>query len=130
MQKLMSLILLTTFIITGCVQKTGTQQLSSLSQTTLDEMIQDGVTTKHEVLDLLGVCYEVVDAAEEKWVYTLTERRAKSMNFIPLINLFYHGARSKTKVVTIVFDKNQVVCYHEFIEQQETKTAGVIPYLF
>ena len=130
MKKLMSLILLTTFIITGCVQKTGTQQLSTLSEATLDEMIQDGVTTKHEVLDLLGVNYELIKEAEEKWVYTLTERQAKSMNFIPLINLFYHGARSNTKTVTIVFDRNHVVLSHAYAEHRETKTAGVIPYLF
>jgi len=130
MKKLMILVLFTTFIITGCVQKSGTDQLSFLSEKLVDEMIQDGVTTKKDILNLFGVGYEVNQEREEQWVYTLTEKQAKSMNFIPLFNLFYHGTRNKTTTLIITYDSDYVVKSHEFKEQSETETGGVIPYLF
>lgn len=130
MKKLMILVLFTTFIITGCVQKSGTDQLSFLSEKLVDEMIQDGVTTKKDILNLFGVGYEVNQEREEQWVYTLTEKQAKSMNFIPLFNLFYHGTRNKTTTLIITYDSDYVVKSHEFKEQSETETGGVIPHLF
>lgn len=130
MKKLMILVLFTTFFITGCVQKSGTDQLSFLSEKTVDEMIQDGVTTKTDILNLFGVGYEVDHESQEQWVYTLTEKQAKSMNFIPLFNLFYHGTRNKTTTLTITYDSRHVVQSHELKEQRETQTGGVIPYLF
>lgn len=130
MKKIMILILFTTFIITGCVQKSGTNQLSSLSEKAINEMIQDGVTTKQDILNHFGVGYELNQERQEQWVYTLIEKQAKSMNFIPLFNLFYHGTRNKTTTLTITYDNSHIVKSHEFNEQKETETAGVIPYLF
>ncbi|WP_420420982.1 hypothetical protein [Simkania sp.] len=130
MKKLMTFILFTTFIITGCVQKSGTNQLSSLSETSVDKMIQDGVTTKQDILNQFGVGYELMYEKQETWVYRLSEIQAKSLNFIPLLNLFYHGNRNKTSTLTITYDSSNIVCHHEFTQHMENETAGIIPYLF
>ncbi|MCB1075406.1 MAG: hypothetical protein KDK59_07720 [Simkania sp.] len=130
MKKLMILILFTAFIITGCVQKSGTNQLSLLSETSLNTIILDGVTTKQDILNQFGVGYKLIHNEQEKWVYTLSEKQAKAMNFIPLLNLFYHGNRNKTSTLIITYDSKNVVCHHEFTQHMETETAGIIPYLF
>jgi len=128
----MGILLLTTFIITGCVQKAGSSELSKLTEANLHESIQDGATTKQEILVRFGLAHKMEknQRGDETWVYSFAQKTAKSINFIPFINLLYHGTHDINKELTLTFNEEDTVIQHHLdLHICDTK-EGAIPSLF
>ena len=83
--------------------------------------ILSGVTTKSEVLDLLGYdFYLIINAKnEEVWIYSLKDIKNWARNFIPY-NIFSRGFDVNREKVFIIYNESGVVekcLFHNYSEK-------------
>lgn len=73
--------------------------------------VKEGVTTKAEVLSLLGEpTYTMMNPdGNEILMYTRTEMRESPKNFIPVYGIFHSEMDMKTQSATIMIDSTGVV---------------------
>ena len=96
-------------ILIGC-STDGTRALKDESHSSIHAKIQEGVTTKSQVILALGTPSDTsfTDNGQEILKYEFTRYTPKLRNFIPY-NFFSHGQNGVRKEVVILIDDNGLV---------------------
>lgn len=87
--------------------------------------IQDGVTTKRDVIRKLGLMYKKGTDASGRATATWTFKQSKSTakSFIPGSAFIPGAVLTYYQSVSIVLDANEVVTSHSFLESTQEKTG-------
>ena len=112
-------------VFSACENKSKHQQLRTVTSTDTDRFIQDGQTTKEDILGFLGHDFTVeLDAQNrERWVYSHMQSKPLTRNFIPF-NFFSQGYDVKHTQIVIVFDEEDVVTKHYFHRYEDQIKMG------
>jgi outer membrane protein assembly factor BamE (lipoprotein component of BamABCDE complex) len=109
MKRIIVLIVLLTLCLTllGCMS-IGNKEIMDTSKTS---QIQEGKTTKAEIISLLGEPNHTTSMpnSEEMLMYTYTQSATRPTTFIPVIGLFAGGVDMKGKTLSFRFDKNGIL---------------------
>ncbi len=117
-----SLLLLTlAVVLTGCASSGHELDQNKVSQ------IKKGVTTKTQVLELVGKPEEVAinDAGESTWTYRYTHTSAQAQNFIPIVGAFDSGYDTQVQTTTVTFTTDGIVKSMSTGYGGDTVNAGV-----
>ncbi len=92
-------------MIMGCATVGTKIESDKLSQ------IKEGVTTKQQVVSLIGKPSTVSLSPDGKEIFTYQYAHAsnRASNFIPVVGLFTGGIDTKQETTQILIDKNNVV---------------------
>lgn len=102
--------LLSALTLGGCATS-GNQALGSADQSTIDQRIVAGKTTKRDVQAYLGGpdSINLTDGGQEVWQYSHAKTSVNAASYIPIVGLFAGGSTVDQKILTILFDKKGVV---------------------
>lgn len=117
-----NLIILVAFILTGCAT-VGTK----IDQDKLS-LIKEGVTTKQELIGLLGKPYMVTLTSDGKtmFLYQYVKASNRAVNFIPGVNLLAGGMDMNQQIAQVLIDKNNIVEKYIFNDSQSEINSGVL----
>jgi len=89
--------------------------------------IKEGVTTRGEVLELLGNPYgtSLTDDGKEKLNYVFVRMNTKARNFIPFIGLFIGGADTEKETLQILIGKDGKVEKQSYNKANEEVKLGL-----
>ncbi len=136
MKCILSFIIPFFLILSGCVSGGNP---SILDQTAVGQ-IKEGVTTKDEVMKLLGKPNSVgrgsgtfpgmvpalpaVPLKYEVWTYQHVSVETDAATFIPIVGLVAGGATSHVNSLTLYFDENGIVKYIQSHEAESKSGMG------
>ena len=124
--KSLFLCLITTIILVGCTT-VGNEKMKNQTQSSIQQQITEGKTTKTEIQSLLGNAANVsfTDAGNEIWTYRYSRATPQAINFIPVVSLFTRGADVTTKELVVMFDKNNLVSKYTLREVTDVVKSGL-----
>ncbi|MBN4801987.1 outer membrane protein assembly factor BamE [Enterobacter asburiae] len=98
--------------VAGCASS-GNQQLKNETETSVQNKIQEGKTTKAEVKSVFGSPDSVsyTDGGNEIWKYAFAKVKVNGTSFIPFYGLFHNGTNGTKKELTILFKDDKVQKY-------------------
>ncbi len=106
------MIALSAALLAGCASS-GNQQLKNETETSVQNKIQEGKTTKAEVKSIFGspdtVSY--TDGGNEIWKYSFAKVKVNGTTFIPFYGLFHNGTNGTKKELTVLFKDDKVQKY-------------------
>lgn len=110
--------------LAGCASS-GNQQLKNETETSVQNKIQEGKTTKPEVKAVFGSPDEVsyTDGGNEIWKYSFAKVKVNGTSFIPFYGLFHNGTNGTKKELTILFKDDKVQKYTMAESAINTKTG-------
>lgn len=113
-------------LVSGCASR-GNESLRDVSESTIMESVQDGVTTKEQVRQKFGSPLNVsfTETGREIWKYEFVALTADAVNFIPLLNKLGSSASGKKKELAVLFDENGVVYRHIMSESKIARKTGI-----
>jgi hypothetical protein len=104
----------------------GNVSLKDESAASVDQKIQDGVTTKADLRKAFGDASETsfTEGGAEIWRYVYVTSKVKAVSFVPYVNLLESGANVDKRELVILFGADGVVRKHTMnVSKQETKTG-------
>ncbi|WP_051516909.1 hypothetical protein [Herbaspirillum sp. RV1423] len=114
-------------LLAGCAS-TGNQALANVDQTSVDQHLIKGKSTKADVLAYLGAANSVTTnnstPAGETWMYMYASSQAKGATFIPVVGLFAGGATGNSKVLMVFFDAQGIVSRYTFSSSNNDTRLG------
>lgn len=98
--------------VAGCASS-GNQHLKNETETSVQNKIQEGKTTKAEVKSVFGSPDSVsyTDGGNEIWKYSFAKLKVNGTSFIPFYGLFHNGTNGTKKELTILFKDDKVQKY-------------------
>lgn len=98
--------------LVGCASS-GNQQLKNETETSVQNKIQEGKTTKAEVKSFFGSpdAVSYTDGGSEIWKYSFANVKVNGTTFIPFYGLFHNGTNGTKKELTILFKDDTVKKY-------------------
>ncbi|HEY4436021.1 MAG TPA: hypothetical protein VGN40_07640 [Lelliottia sp.] len=98
--------------LAGCASS-GNQQLKNETETSVQNKIQEGKTTKAEVKSFFGSpdAVSYTDGGNEIWKYAFAKVKVNGTTFIPFYGLFHNGTNGTKKELTILFKDDTVQKY-------------------
>jgi len=95
-------VIVATCFITGCASTGQRMDPAKISQ------IEDGVTTRTQVIELLGNPYgtSLTDDGKEKLNYMFVRMRTKARSFIPFVGMFFWGADTEKETLQILIGED------------------------
>lgn len=120
MQKI--LILFLCLFLIGCATSGKLIDQDKLSQ------IKEGITTKEEVINLLGKpeMISLTSDAKEIMMYHHLEYKTRASTFIPVVGLMTGGADMKQQILQILIDKNGKVEKFIFNDSGSKINSGLL----
>ncbi|MBI3756411.1 MAG: outer membrane protein assembly factor BamE [Deltaproteobacteria bacterium] len=124
--KSLVLCLIAVTILSGCATA-GNEKMKDQTQSTIQEQITEGKTTKAEVQAALGNATTVsfTDGGNEIWTYKYSRATPQAQNFIPVVNLINRSFDVKTKELVVMFDKNNIVSKYTMREINDVVKSGL-----
>ena len=121
-----SVIVTFSFILLGC-STDGTRALKDESHASIHAKIQEGVTTKNQVILSLGTPSDTsfTETGQEILKYEFTRYTPKLRNFIPY-NFFSLGQNGDRKEVVILLDERGIVKKLVMNEAKVEKRFGIV----
>ena len=119
------IVILIGLFIVGCTT-VGNKTLKYETRESLEEKIQEGITTKEEILKMLGDPLDTnfTDSGFEILRYSFSRSTPKAKNFIPY-NFFSVGSDVKKKELVILFNENDIVKRFSMIESEVDISSGL-----
>ncbi|PWB60130.1 MAG: hypothetical protein C3F18_00085 [Nitrosomonadales bacterium] len=110
----------------GCATA-GNEKMKDQNQSSMQQKITEGKTTKAEVQAAMGDANTVsfTDSGNEIWTYKYSRATPQLQSFIPIVNLFSRGADVNTKELVVLFDKNNVVSKYTMRETNDVVKSGI-----
>lgn len=110
--------------LAGCASS-GNQQLKNETETSVQNKIQEGKTTKSEVKAVFGSpdAVSYTDGGNEIWKYSFAKVKVNGTSFIPFYGLFHNGTNGTKKELTILFKDDKVQKYTMAESAINTKTG-------
>lgn len=98
--------------LVGCASS-GNQQLKNETETSVQNKIREGTTTKAEVKSFFGSpdAVSYTDGGNEIWKYAFAKVKVNGTTFIPFYGLFHNGTNGTKKELTILFKDDTVQKY-------------------
>lgn len=98
--------------VAGCASS-GNQKLKNETETSVQNKIQQGKTTKAEVKSIFGSpdAVSYTDGGNEIWKYAFAKVKVNGTTFIPFYGLFHNGTNGTKKELTILFKDDKVQKY-------------------
>ncbi|OOL17683.1 lipoprotein [Bombella intestini] len=114
------------FVLAGCTSS-GNTSIKNETSTTVDQKIQDGITTKDQVRTMYGdpLSINFTDSGHEVWKYLFSKSRANGTNFIPYYSAFSSGTHGQAKTLLIIYDDHGRVWHHSFTASDMSAHSGV-----
>ncbi|MBA5727646.1 hypothetical protein [Bombella mellum] len=114
------------FALAGC-SSYGNRSIKDETAATVDQKIQDGVTTKDQVKTMFGDPLEInyTDGGREVWKYEFKTLHENGENYIPYYSAFSNGRHGKAKTVLIIYDDKGHVWHHTFSMSKIATHNGV-----
>jgi outer membrane protein assembly factor BamE (lipoprotein component of BamABCDE complex) len=121
-----SVIITFSFILLGC-STDGTRALKDESHASIHAKIQEGITTKNQVILALGTPSDTsfTETGQEILKYEFTRYTPKLRNFIPY-NFFSLGQNGDRKEVVILLDDKGIVKKLVMNEAKVEKRFGIV----
>lgn len=112
---------------TGCTT-VGSASLENETQSSVQDTITRGVTTRAQVVSRLGVPLETsyTDSGLEIIRYEYSRFTPTVTTFIPYVNLFSSGAKEEKKELVILLDENRVVKQFAMNESKQRIREGIL----
>ncbi|MBV1829700.1 outer membrane protein assembly factor BamE [Komagataeibacter sp. AV436] len=112
-------------LVAGC-QSSGNTSIRKETAETVDQKIQDNVTTKQQVRTMFGDPMNVhfTDSGHEEWQYSYEYSRQNGTNFVPYYGSFSNGTHGREKNLTIIFN-NDVVWHHSLTSSKVQAHDGL-----
>lgn len=112
--------------ITACASS-GNVSIKNETTESVDQKIQDGVTTKEQVKAAYGdpLNTSFTDSGHEIWKYEFVKTKANGTNFIPYYGAFVQGQHGKAKTLNIIF-KDGVVWHHMLSDSDVQTHSGLV----
>ncbi|SDS32156.1 hypothetical protein [Opitutus sp. GAS368] len=113
-------------LLTGCASS-GNESLRKESESSIQQKIVEGKTTKAEVKLAYGSPFTTsfTDGGLEIWNYELAKMSADAINYVPLVGLFGGSASGTKKQLVILFDDKGVVKKFSMSESPVTVKTGL-----
>lgn len=113
-------------LLVGCASTAGNDKIMNHSQSSVEQIIVVGKTTKSDARAEFGepTAITLNDSGSENWVYTFARATPKGVNYVPIVNLFARGVDVSTKKMVILFDKNGVAQKVVFSENNSEVGSG------
>ena len=112
--------------LAGCASA-GNTQLKDADRSKIDQQIVQGKTTKEEVRaaleDPTGVSF--TNDGREVWTYLYAHATPTAQSYIPVVNLFSHGANVDRKRLVILFDDKGIVEKYSYSEGKSQTRGGI-----
>ena len=111
---------------TGCAS-VGNEQLRNETETSVQEKIIEGTTTKAQIRSIFGSPLKTsfTDGGLEVATYEFTNVSADAISYVPIINLFGASASGKKKELVVLFDKSGVVQRYSMSESDVQQKTGL-----
>ena len=115
---------LVAFLLAGCATS-GNTLLQNETETSVQNKIKDGVTTKAQIKGMFGSPDTVsfTDGGKEIWKYSFAKVKVSGKSFIPFYGLFHNGTTGTKKELTILFDGDKVQEYTMSESAFDTKSG-------
>lgn len=112
------------FLLAGCATS-GNTLLQNETETSVQNKIKDGVTTKAQIKGMFGSPDTVsfTDGGKEIWKYVHVKVKMSGSTFIPIYGLFHNGASGTKKELTLLFVGDVVEKYTMSESAVETKSG-------
>lgn len=110
--------------LVGCASS-GNSKLKNETEVTMQSKIKEGVTTKHQIKEMLGSPDNVsfTDSGKEIWKYSFAKVKVDGKSFIPFYGLFHNGTNGTNKELTMLFKGDTVEKYTMSESAISTKTG-------
>ena len=110
----------------GCAS-VGNEKLRAESESTVQQKIVEGKTTKPEVRAMFGSPLKTsfTDGGQEIWTYEFTKVSADAVSYIPIVSLFGATASGTKKELVVMFNKDNVVQRFAMSESEVKQKTGV-----
>jgi outer membrane protein assembly factor BamE (lipoprotein component of BamABCDE complex) len=128
-KKLMNaLVLLVSFTILQSCSTTGNPTLKDENRESIGRKLEEGFTTKNQVITILGDPMQTAFIADgqEVWTYELSKMKPFLRNFIPYVAILSSGADGVQQQLTILFDDNDVVEEYRWSESEIQQRSGIL----
>ncbi|MCX8666975.1 hypothetical protein J3T99_05035 [Acetobacteraceae bacterium B3987] len=114
------------FMLAGC-SSYGNRSIKNETAATIDQKIQDGVTTKEQIRTAFGDPLEInyTDGGHEVWKYEFKTLHENGENYIPYYSAFSNGRHGNAKTVLVIFDDKGHVWHHTFSMSKIATHNGV-----
>jgi len=120
------LLIFISILIISCTNSSGSKFLASTSENQLRDRLVNGITTKEQVKSYFGDPHNVefLPHNREEWVYAYTKSRAKTINFVPVLNTLYSGTNDNVRRLKIIFNSRGLVERYIFINNKGETLHG------
>ncbi|MCP1213789.1 outer membrane protein assembly factor BamE [Acetobacter okinawensis] len=117
---------LTALLALSACASSGNESIKNETGATIDQKIQDGVTTKDQVRAQFGDPMDTsfTDSGHEVWKYAFAKSKADGTNFIPYYGMFSSGSHGSEKQLSIIFNGNKV-WHHSLSNSAVTSHGGI-----
>ncbi|NHN89197.1 outer membrane protein assembly factor BamE [Acetobacter conturbans] len=124
MYGLTSAIALTALVSLSACSSGGNESIKNETGASIDQKIQDGVTTKEQVRSQFGdpAAVSFTDSGHEQWKYSFTNASSDAANFIPVYGDLHQSSHGTEKTLTIIYNGN--VVWHHAMSASAVKQAG------
>lgn len=116
------IVILLCLSLIGCATSGKLINQDKLSQ------IKEGITTKEEVINLLGKpdMISLGSDAKEIMMYTHLDYKMRASSFIPVVGLLIGGTDMKQQVLQILIDTNGIVEKFIFNDAENSINSGIL----
>lgn len=96
--------------LAGCASTMGNESVAQVTAADVKQKIIVGKSTKKDVEQQFGKPVTVQSGKNgDTWIYQYGQAKLDAVSYIPLVGMYLGGADSKSKTVTVEFNKTGVV---------------------
>lgn len=113
-------------VLGGCASA-GNETLRKESESSVQQKIVEGKTTKAEIRSTFGSPLKTsfTEGGLEVWNYEFSNVSADAVSYIPIVNLFGASASGTKKELVVLFDTSNVVKRFSMNEAEVKKKTGL-----
>jgi len=121
-----SAVLLLAAALAGCAA-TGNEKLKAESESSVNQKLVEGKTTKQEVRAIFGSPLKTTftDSGLEIWTYEFVNVSADAVSFIPIVGSFGSSASGTKKELVVLFDKAGLIQRYSMSESEVKHKSGI-----
>ena len=126
---LKAIILLGSLLITAglaACASNGNESLENESESSVQNKIVEGQTTKAEVHAMFGepMNTTMLSGGQESWRYEFKDMSADGMSYVPVVNWFAGSSSGTKKELVVLFDSQNIVRRYAMTESEVTENTG------
>ncbi|WP_310389458.1 hypothetical protein [Roseateles sp.] len=114
-------------VVLGACASAGTEALRKESESSVQQKMAVGKTTKAEVRAMFGspIKTTFTDNGLEVWNFEFSNVSADALSYVPIVNMFGGSASGKKKELVVLFDEKDVVKRFAMSEADVVHKTGI-----